>query len=349
MDDGRLPVSGVSRRSILAAGAVSLGAVGAWASPSRPLIVTTYGGSWETFWRETLLPRFTGQTNARVTLDVGFGRTFSAHLRAAGQGRSDYSILMMNEPFIEPLLPGHYFEALDLSRLKNYQDLYPAAKSRNGVSLVGMISPIGLGYRTDLVRHPPTSWRDLWTNPEFRGRIGLYNLQNSVGKAMLCLIGQLFGKGPTDIEGAFAALRRLGPVLQTDFNMSTMMGTGEIIVAPYDFGEIARLRAQGLPVACVAPQEGLLMWDQSFCICAGAPSRDLAYQYLDFILEPEIQLLLARRFFVSPVNSKVALPDDLRDAVPITGAQIDRIVRTDWTWVNSNALELDNRWSRLFE
>jgi putative spermidine/putrescine transport system substrate-binding protein len=233
--------------------------------------------------------------------------------------------------------------------LSHYKDLYPAAQSHNGYSLIGMISPIGIGYRTDLVKTPPRSWRDLWTNPEFRGRIGLYNPQNSIGKAMIMMAGRLFGKGSTDMDGAFAALRRLGPFLQTDFNMSTMMGTGEIIVAPYDFGEIARLRNQGLPVACIAPKEGMLMWDQSFSICADAPSRLLAYRYLDFLLDPEIQLMLAQRFFVSPVNSKVVLPPSLREAVPITGDQISRILPSDWAWANRNAVEIDARWTRILD
>lgn len=334
----------------MAGGAACIGLAPRAASASAgSLIMTTYGGSWETFWRQTIAPRFVQRTGAHVTLDVGFGRTFSANLRAAGPGRSDYSILMMNENFVEPLIRGRYFEPLDLSLLSNYKDLYPAAQSHNGYSLIGMISPIGIGYRTDLVKKPPTSWRDLWTNPEFRGRIGLYNLQNSVGKATVMLAGRLYGKGPTDMDGAFAALRRLGPILQTDFNMSTMMGTGEIIVAPYDFGEIARLRNQGLPVACVAPKEGMMMWDQSFTICAGAPSRQLAYRYLNFLLDPEIQLLLARRFFVSPVNRKVVLPPDLHDAVPITGSQIGRILPADWAWTDRNAVELDARWSDAFE
>jgi putative spermidine/putrescine transport system substrate-binding protein len=343
------PLMPIERRRFLGTAAACFVAGNAEARGGGALIVTTYGGSWETFWRQTIVPRFAKLTGSDLRLDVGFGRTFSANLRAAGRGKSDYSILMMNEPFIEPLISGKYFEPLDLSRLKNYKDLYPAAQSHNGISLVGMISPIGIGYRTDLVKHPPTSWRDLWTNPEFRGRLGLYNVQNSVGKATVMLAGQLYGKGPTDMDGAFAALRHLGPVLQTDFNMSTMMGTGEIIVAPYDFGEIARLRQQGLPVACIAPKEGLLMWDQSFCICAGAPARDMAYRYLDFILDPEIQTLLARRFFVSPVNRKVVLPADLRSSVPITGDQIGRLLPTDWAWANRNAIELDTRWSQTFE
>lgn len=341
----------IGRRALLAAagaGIVMSGCPAPAAAASSPLIVTTYGGSWEAFWRDVLMPRFIARSQAQVTLDVGFGRTFSASLRAAGPGRSDYAVLMMNEVFIEPLRPGGYLERIDLSLLPNAKNLYPSAFSENGWALTGMVSPIGIGYRTDLVKTPPKRWRDLWTNTEFSGRIGLYNVQNSAGKEMVMLAGRLFGHGPSDMDAAFAALQRLGPVLQTDFNMSTMMGTGEIVVAPYDFGEIARLKRQGLPVECVIPEEGMLMWDQSFCICAGTAQRQLAYRYLDFILDPEIQLLLAKRFFVSPVSRAVTIPPDLADAVPITGERMDRILPSDWGWANRNAVELDRRWSQVF-
>ncbi|MFT8710916.1 ABC transporter substrate-binding protein [Komagataeibacter rhaeticus] len=344
-------MSGLSRRHLIAGGAVGLtGALVGRATRAAPppLVVTTYGGSWETFWRDDLMPRFIARTGADVKLDVGFGRTFSATLRASGPGHSDYSILMMNDVFVEPLLRAGQFEKLDFSRLPHARQLYPTALIENGWAVIGMISPIGIGYRTDLVKNPPTCWRDLWTNPEFRGRIGLYNVQNSVGKAMLCLAGQMFGSGPTDMDAAFAALGRLGPVLQTDFNMSTMMGTGEIVVSPFDFGEIARLRRQGLPVACIMPREGMLMWDQTFTICVNAGARDMAYRYLDFILEPETQLMLAQKFFVSPVNSTVVIPPDLADAVPVSGDRMKQILPMDWHWINQNAVELDKRWSRTF-
>jgi hypothetical protein len=59
--------------------------------------------------------------------------------------------------------------------------------------------------------------------------------------------------------------------------------------------------------------------------------------------------MLAQRFFVSPVNSKVVLPPSLREAVPITGDQISRILPSDWAWANRNAVEIDARWTRILD
>ncbi|WP_342361751.1 ABC transporter substrate-binding protein [Terrarubrum flagellatum] len=339
------------RRTIVTALAALMGPAmlqnPALAQAARKLVVTTYGGVWEKFWRQSLIPDFVKKSGAEVTLDVGFGRTFTANMRAASKDKPPYSMIMMNEVFASTLRKEGYFDPLDMAKVPNYADLYPIAQTGGGDAAVGMISPIGIGYRTDLVKTPPKRWRDLWENPEFKGKIGLYNIVNSAGKMMVLLAGQMFGKGVTDLDAGFAALGKLGPVLQTDFNMSTMMSSGEIIVAPYDFGEIARLKKQGLPVACIAPEEGLIMWDQTFSVAKFGDAKPLALEYINYILSPETQLLLAREFFVSPVNKKVAVPADLAPDVPISGeTMMSKIMKVDWDFVNSKATELTEGWNK---
>jgi putative spermidine/putrescine transport system substrate-binding protein len=342
-----------TRRNVLTAMAGIAGTsilhMPAFAQATRELVVTVYGGVWEKFWRDALIPAFTKASNAQVKLDVGFGRTFTANMRAAGLNATPpYSMIMMNEVFAQVLRQEGYFERFDLAKVPNYADLHPIARTGNGDAAIGMISPIGLGYRTDLVRRPPKGWKDLWTNPEFKGRTGLYNIVNSAGKMMVQLTSKMYGKDIYDIDVGFKKLAELGKVLQTDFNMSTMMASGEIVIAPYDFGEIARLRAQGLPVDCIIPEEGMMLWDQTFSVTKNAPTRDLAYEYINFILSPEAQLLLMREFFVSPVNAKVTVPADLVRDVPVAGADMmKQFVAFDWEWVNKNNEELTKQWNAV--
>ncbi|MFD2236452.1 ABC transporter substrate-binding protein [Aureimonas populi] len=340
----------LNRRRLLA----GMGALGAGSALGFPgaraqgntLIVPTLGGVWEQFWRSTIIPAFEEETGASVTLDVGNGRVFGANLRAAGLERPPYSVVMTNEVFASSLRKEGYFETLDLSRVPNYADLYPMARVAGGFSATGALSPIGIGYRTDLVRTPPTAWRDLWDNPEFQGRIGLYNFANSAGKMELLLASVLYGADQYDVDAGFDALSRLGPVIQVDFNLSTALSTGEIVVAPFDFGEIARLREQGLPVDCIIPEEGTMMFDQNISILANGPEKDLAYTYLDFLISPRIQELMMREFYTSPTNSRVVVPEELRAAVPVSGEAMAGILTWDWDFVNENQGELADRWAR---
>jgi len=341
-----------NRRNLLLALAAVTGAgmlnVPTIARAAEELVVTTYGGSWEQFWRASLLPAFTQKTGVTPKLDVALGRIITTNMRAAGAGHSPYGVVMTNEIYATVLRAEGQFEKLNLEKIPNYADLYPVATATGGWAAVGLISPIGIGYRTDMIAKPPKSWKDLWDNPEFKGKTGLYSIQNSAGKMMLMLTSLIYGGDIHNIDVGFKKLGELGKVMQTDFNMSTMMSTGEVAIAPYDFGEIARLRNQGLPVDCVIPEEGLLMWDQTFNIAKDSPVADLASAYIDFILSPQGQELLMRTFFVSPVNRKVTVPDDLKRDVPVTGANMDRFIKWDWDFVNKNADSIARRWNDTF-
>ena len=341
----------LDRRQLLASMAAAAGSSLLPISASaqgKTLIVPTLGGVWEQFWRKEIAPAFTKASGAAVTLDVGNGRVFGANLRAAGVSKPPYSIVMTNEVFASSLRKEGFFEKLDLTKVPNYNDLYPLARSSGGWGAIGAVSPIGIGYRTDLVKTKPKAWKDLWNNPEFKGKIGLYNYANSAGKMTLALASKIYGKDQYDVDAGFAALRKLGKVIQVDFNLSTAMASGEIVVAPFDFGEISRLRKQGLPVDCVIPEEGMIMFDQTINILANGPEKELAYRYANFLLSPEVQALLMREFFVSPTNQKVVVPADLRQDVPVSGPDMAKILTWDWDFVNANQTRLGETWAKTF-
>lgn len=342
-------MTSIDRRQALAglAGLMGAGMAGLPArAQGKTLIIPTLGGVWEQFWRKTIGPAFTKATGAATTFEVGNGRVFGANLRAAGVKAPPYSIVMTNEVFASSLRKEGYFEKLDLTKIPNYADLYPLAKTAEGYGAIAAVSPIGIGYRTDMVKTPPKAWKDIWSNPEFKGKVGLYNFANSAGKMELLLASKIFGKDQYDVDAGFAALAKLGKVIQVDFNLSTALSAGEIVVAPFDFAEIARLKGQGLPVDYVIPEEGMIMFDQTLNILANAPEKELAYQYANFILSPEIQDLMMKEFFISPTNQKVMVPADLKKAVPISGADMAKILTWDWDFVNKNQGDLAERWAK---
>jgi hypothetical protein len=100
---------------------------------------------------------------------------------------------MTNEVFASALRKEGFFEKLDLSKVPNYADLYPLAKTTDGYGAIAAVSPIGIGYRTDMIKTPPKSWKDLWTNREFKGQLGMYQIANSAGYMFLMLVSRIYG------------------------------------------------------------------------------------------------------------------------------------------------------------
>ncbi len=339
------------RRSLLAgAGGLALMSPAMSArAQAQELIVNGYGGSWEKFWREIVLPGFEKASGVKAKYDSGLARTWTAGLRAAGPANPPYSYIMMNEIFAALLRGEGFFDPWPADKVPNLKFVHPDAKAtpdNNGV--YGMISPIGLGYRTDVVKKAPTSWKDLWDNPEFKGKIGMYQLGNSAGYMFLMLTSKIFGKGPLDFDAGFTAIEKLKPFPQVDFSgsLGQLLGRGEVSIGILDLPEVVRLRKAGTPVAFVAPTEGMFMFEQSFNLLKNGPNKDGACKYLDYILSEDVQKRCVSEFYVTPVNVNVAIPDDLKATLPIGVNDIGKILKWDWAAANAQRDVVTERWNR---
>lgn len=339
----------MTRRATLGAAIGTAIAGGARAQSGAPFTVNTYGGRWEQFWRSAIVPRLQATLGRPVRLDIGVGTAWVTNFRAAGRAAPPFAGLMTNERFAVMLREEGFFEALPEARIPNMANVLPVARTPGGMGVIGMISPIGIAYRTDLVRVPPRSWRDLW-DARFRGQLGMYAITNSAAIMLLMQAGRMFGRGPDDLDAAIARMAELRPFPQVAFSgqMAPLLAQGQVAIAPLDYGEVMPLKRRGVPIEIIQPEDGLMMFDQTFSIAAAAPAaeKEATARYIDLILSPEMQLQLAREFFVMPVNTTVQIPQDLADALPITQAALARTLTFDWGLAARLAPQINERWAR---
>lgn len=337
-------------RREFAVGATALFASATLARTARAestLVVPTYGGLWAKFWQEKLMPGFTSATGITPQLDVGLGKDFIAKIRAGG-GQSPYSIFMGNENIAAMLRAEGFFEPFDLAKLPNAQKTFPQFINKGAVGIRAIVSPIGLAYRTDMVKTPPTSWHDLWENPEFKGRIGLYQIGNTGAVLFLRLVGQLFGSGPDDFDTAFAKIKELLPFTQASWSgeLSTELIRGDAVVVPVDWTEAMTLQDKGAPVAIVAPKEGLLAFEQSFNLVKTGAEKDAAHAYLNYVLDAQVQHDMAKAFYTSPCNKESVVDADMQKRTPIVGERMAEIRSYDWNSYVDKAADIADRWNR---
>lgn len=311
------------------------------------LVVPTYGGLWAQFWESTLMPGFTAATGIDPILDVGLGRDFVARVRAGG-GSAPYSIFMGNENIAAILRAEGFFEPFDMAQLPNAANVFPQLVNPGNMGIRAIVSPIGLAYRTDMVETPPTSWTDLWENPEFRGRTGLYQIGNTGAVLLLRLVGEIYGSGPDDFDTAFARLKELLPFTQASWSgeAAAALIRGDVIVAPVDWTEIMILQDRGAPVDIVVPEEGVLAFEQSFNLVAAGDAKEAAHAYLNYLLDPEVQSDMASAFYTSPSNSLSTVEGDLAERLPIVGERMAEIRSFDWDSYVDVAADIADRWNR---
>ncbi len=87
--------------------------------------------------------------------------------------------------------------------------------------------------------------------------------------------------------------------------LSQMIASGDVWVAASVWTDTyGQLLADGIPVEYIQPAEGRLGWVCGFGISSNAQAPDLAYDYLDAILDPESSANLSNQFYYGTSNRK---------------------------------------------
>lgn len=335
----------INRRQAIAGLAATLASSRALALPSS-FTTNMYGGRWENTWREKVLPPFSKMIGRPVNLDIGLGARWVANFRAAGKENPPFSAVMMNERYTAMLRDEGYFDTLTPALVPNLADVVPSARLKDDTAVTGMLAPLVIGYRTDLVKTAPRGWADFW-RADLKGQIGLYTITNSAAVMLALWAGEHFGRGQSDIDTAVKKFAELKPFPQLAYSaqLTPLLTQGQIAMAPIDLGEIVPLKQRGVPLDFVVPEEGMMVFDQSFSVLAHGADKAAAAKYLDYVLSPAMQLFMAKEWLIAPTNAKVPLPSELA-ALPLTPAALAKAKRFDWTAVNKIMPDLAAAWSK---
>ena len=340
------------RRRTLLRGAAAAAVAGGLGLPSiaraaDPLVINSYGGPFEKFMREEIIPVFERETGIKTKLDIGLAKDWLATLRAAGVDNPPYDVLLMNGIFAALLRAEGFFEPIPLTEVPNLKDLVPVARMPNDNGVIAWMQPLGVAYRSDMTKAQPAAWKDLW-NPEFKGHIGLYTITNTGGMMFLLMIAKIFGGSEYKTDVAFDEIRKLKPFTQVDFSgtMEIMLTRGEVTVGPLDFPAVARLKLKGAEIDIKPPAEGSFMFDQMFDMLRGSKKKAEGYKWINFLLRPDIQEKWVNGFYVTPSNQVAKIPDKLKPLIPLYGDRTKEIVVFDWDTANKNRDAIIDRWNK---
>ena len=345
----------ITRRRALRVGG-SIAAIAAVSVPSillaqgRTLKITTWGGKWGDIMKATVLPAFEKEFKCTVSADQAF--PFIPKLQASSKNDPIYDVLQANSNeqwncFTEGLV----MEKITAKEVPNVADVYPYAVSDKIVGVTIFTSAIGLGFRTDKGLAKPTSWKDL-ADSKLAGSRGSYIIPvNSLGQAHLMMLGKVYGQGLTDLDAAYKALAALKPIKMVDFTgqMEKMLLSGEVSMGVIHDSGVFRYDGQNQSVDFVSPSEGVLALEQVLNVTLGSKVKDLAYAYIDYMLRPAVQKMLAEAVWYSPANKKVRLDAKYDAKLLTTEAKVATLIQPDWKWYNARKEDIDARVTRILK
>jgi putative spermidine/putrescine transport system substrate-binding protein len=343
----------ISRRTILrtsAVAAATLGAPSILHAQTKTLKITTWGGKWGDIMKATVLPAFEKEYKCTVSADQAF--PFMPKLQASPRNDPLYDVFHTNSnEQWSALTEGLVMDKITAKEVPNVADVYPYAVSDKIVGVTIFTSAIGLGYRTDKGLTKPGSWKDL-ADPKLAGARGGYIMPvNSLGQAHLMMLGKVYGKGLTDLDAAYKALEQLKPIKLVDFTgqMEKMLLSGEVSEGVIHDSGVYRYDGQNQPVDFASPSEGVLSLEQVLNVTPGSKVKDLAFAYIDYMLRPDVQKMLAEGVWYSPANKKVKLDAKYDAKLLTTEAKVATLIQPDWKWYNARKDDIDARVTKILK
>lgn len=316
---------------------------------AKRLVFATFTGSWEEAHRAVLVPAFRKATqNADITLDPMLSVDQIAKVSAA-----------RNNPPIDVMLhdPGPALTAIGQGLVENYpvsqskyfKDLIPEAQEETGPAI--FFQTVGLTYNPEKIKTPPTSWRDLW-KPEYKGRVGITNLNSTLGTGFIVEIAKMFGGSESNVEPGFKALNDLKPnlaaVAANPGALATLFQQGQVDISPGNFNAIQILKARGVPVEFVSPKEGAIAFKTTIHVVKNSPNRQLAIDLIEAAMSPEVQTrLMQGPYLIVPTNTKVKMEGEIASILAKDHADMKRkFVFQDWKKINEQRAQWIERFNR---
>ena len=267
--------------------------------------------NWTDFIGPNTIAEFEKQTGIKVTYDVyDSEETMDARLLA---GSSGYDVVIASTEYFGREIKAGVYIVLDKSKMPNWKNLDPRILAiqtvhdpGNAHSVPYMHAISGFAYNVDMIKarmpNAPVDSLDMIFKPEVVAKFadcGVTFLDSAADTLMLAL--QYLGLDPNttkreDYKAAEGLLLKVRPYIRSFDSAEYLNGLAnkEICIAmswssDYALSK-ARARAVGVDVnlAFTVPKEGANQNFSSMLIPEGAPHPEAAYQFINFILRPDV-------------------------------------------------------------
>lgn len=315
----------------------------------RTLVVTSFGGSFDEALEETVVQPFEAEHNVDVQLVTALTNDAMATVRAQG-ANSGYDVIQFSGNQETEAFDLGLIEPVDTSIVTNAADVVDSAVRADGeIAPSWGFDATGILYNTEKVE-APTTWEAL-ADPAFQGRVALPDISATHGQNLIISLARINGGSEADTESAFAELPKYAENSQSVYTngatMTQLFEQDQADLAVWGGGFTYLLaEQQGLPVGFAIPEDGTVLYGLSSQAVAGGENTDLAFEWINFQLDPEIQAAFAEAAGYAPSNEQVELSADLEQRLPLSTV-LDKLQTADVEAVANNRASWVESWNRI--
>ena len=318
-------------------------------SSSNKLVISTWGLN-EDLLKETVFQPFEEKYGIEIVLEVG--NNSERLTKMLNNPNSNIDITYLAESFAEEGIEAGIFEELDYSKIPNAQNINDKAK----VTVDRGFGPAYTMNSIGIVVDPSAgieinSWEDLWKE-ELANKIAIPDITTTNGPAIMEIAANKAGVSieADNGEAAFKELEALKPNVVKTYSKSSdlanMFSSGEIVAAisaNFAYENIVKAKPE---VKYIVPESGTYLNFNTININKNSKNKDLAYEFVNYVLSDEVQERTAKVLSESPVSKNITLTEE--EAKSLTyGSVVDNAKTTNLKFVNTVMKDWINTWNRI--
>lgn len=325
------------------AGSLLSGCGGEKEENNKELVLYT----WEGLFPQEVLDDFEKEKGIRI-INSNFDSNETMLEKVQQSDGKDYDVVIGDDYIIEQVVKNGLAKELDKSKLSNYGNINPLYQSQFYDPDNKYTIPHGAGiplivYDPEQVDFEITGYEDLW-NSKLEDKIATIASYRAVeGMVLLTMEKSMNEEDPTVIKEAGEKLVSLAPNIRMiqDTNTQNALLNGEASVAILYTSQVIAALQENPDLKVVYPKEGLGFGIMNFFIPKNAPDTEEAYEFLNYILEPEVAAkcfdfvgyYCTNKAADDLVNPDLVVPDSVTkgEIIQNVSTEAEEVYNQNWT------------------
>ena len=286
----------------------------AGAEPEKKLLL----GIWSNYMPAEVLKGFEKEQGCRV--EVPWNYSSNDELLSKLQTKaSGFDLVVPSDLILKVIAEQDLLEKIEPAKLPNLKHLDPYFRKRTADlkeewSVPYTWGTVGIAWRADKVKGDIDSWSVFATDRGGGNSYLLEDARDAIGAALLFRGKEVNTVNPKDLAEAKATLLEWKAHLKgfTGEVKDHLLSGEAWIIEAYN-GDVAQaMKESPGKFKFAVPKEGGIRWVDNFVIPKGAPHKDLAFAFIDYILRPEVAAEVSSRIRYALPN-RTAIFDEKLD------------------------------------
>jgi len=304
---------------------------------------------WEGYADPSYVKAFEEANHCKVTASyMGSSDELVAKLRGGSSG--NYDVISPSSDVATMIATSGLAAPLDLGHLPSYSQLSPQLTTLSLVRAKGDVygvpfvwGPDPMIYDTAVFPQPPDSWNAMW-DPKLKGKVSVWDDLSTVYMAAQVLgydkpdSSHIYNLSDEELEAVKKKLVQLKPNIRklwsTGGELTNLFQNHEVVIAMGWPLMTNQLRRSNFPAGETIPKENTTGWIDHLMITAGSENKDLAYKFLEFMIQPQTQKKVADVTGYTPANPHAAQYMTPEEVTSLHLDDVDNYQKRLYFWQN---------------